>query len=103
MKPDHATYEPDVAIAVTQGLHCFFINCSHLCSTVTALEVKDMRKKLLSRQKMTESQQECVNLLEDRGLLGRVGAVDQCMRGSLDPKRDIADKMRTELLQWLSQ
>ena len=62
-----------------------------------------MRKKLLSRQKMTEGQQQCVNLLEDRGLLGRADAVDQCMRGSLDPRRDIEEKLRIELLQLLGQ
>jgi len=70
---------------------------------VTSLEVKDMRKKLLPREKMTEGQQECVNLLEARGLLGNADAVDQCMRGSFDPRRDIADRMWTELLQWLGQ
>ena len=62
-----------------------------------------MKRKLLARGKMTEGEQECVNLLEDRGLLGKPHAVEQCMKGSLNRTRDRADRVRAELLRLLGQ
>ncbi len=88
---DHNTSTPS-----SSRIHIRVISCP-------ALEVSDMRKKPLVREKMTEGQQECVNVLEDKGLLGKPYAVERCMGQSVAPQKDRIDRMRTEALWWLYQ
>ena len=71
--------------------------------SLPALEVSDVKKRLLAREKMTESQRECLNNLEARGLLGRPHAVDRCVGRSFASQRDHVDRIRTEAMWWLYQ